>query len=417
MRTRRSNKTKRFIDYSLALDEEDEGRGPAEADNAEVSDQDFGPDADGATDVRPHEDDQSDAEEDDLGDSDDLSGVAGGDSTQFKASRARKPAKLIAPTQREVDYHQLPVYPLDPRLSTRAYAGPLRKGARYGVMRDLMFGPDYNKVKLIWGLLDRWARYPVLPARLPPQHKEGILPSPWLPASFEIGQEKAACKWFEEYWMQSTEVSRAHPVLAKHGERLIPQARGDLALLLGPVDSQKEYRISQGSGLCLSSSATPVEESGNPDEVPNGWVFDVGGIVLALGWAPVVTGNTQILALAVIPHSDQAKPSKEETASTSHLEKNGSLQFWEFVWDIDQEQRPKPARRPPRFLLAKLFDWGRPKRMAWCPVSFAGAGLCGLLAVLTGDGRVRVLDVKVMQDSGATEYGESLSPYRVLFIC
>lgn len=407
VRTRRTNKTKRYTEYALDPDEEDQdgARQPADADADDLSD--F------AAEHAEHEasileDDESEVEGDDAADLSDPASNAGRTPRRRKNPRkSQLTARPSTTTKQGVDYHELPVYPLDPRISTRAYTGPLKRGVRSGILRDIMYGPEYNKAKLIWDLYERWARYAVLPPRHPPQHPEGVLPSPWVPLGFEPDQEKLATNWYNGYTVQSTEKARSHPVLQKHGERLIPQGQGDLTVLLGPAKSQKEVKFTTSAGIALSAAGLPFDEPDTPSNAPNGWMFDVGGIVVALGWAPLLTGDKQILALAVIPHSDQARPTGDSDVAVEDEKRHGSIQFWEFGWDRDQNQRPRVSTRPPKFILAECFDWGRPKRMQWCPVSFGMAGLYGMLAVLCGDGRVRVLDVKTVEDSETAAYGKA----------
>jgi transcription factor C subunit 6 len=403
MRTRRTNKTKRYTDYGFGLDDDGNGgeQSPGTA-NDDLSDDNFEA-GDVDNDMSAQEDDESELDDEAV----DLSDHEAPKNTP-RPSKARETSRATTPAKHVIEYHKLPAYPLDPRISTRAYTGPLKRGARANILRDILYGPEFSKVKLVWELMERWTKYPVLPPRFPPQHPEGVLPSPWMPLGFELDQMKAACKWYDEYMVQSSDVPRSHPVLPKHGERLVPQAHGDVTVLLGPAENQKEYRFHQGAGKALSGSSLPVDDPENPDKGPNGWMFDVGGIVVALGWAPILTGDKQILALAVIPHSDQVKSMAEPDDITLEDEKkNGCVQFWEFEWERGEELQPRPSQKPPRFILAKCFDWGRPKRMQWCPVSFAMVGLYGILAVLCGDGRVRVVDVKAVQGSEQTSYGKS----------
>lgn len=414
MRTRRANKTKRYTEYSLSVgDDEDGTEEPSQAGNFDDSDPEFAAivSDNNLDDVSSARTDHESDPEHDLAELSDSGSDAGQPSkSKPKAPRgSSKPAAKDTATAKQTvgDYHELPVYPLDPRIYTRAYTGPLKRGARTGVLRDMMYGPEYSKIKLIWDLLERWARYPVLPARHPPQHPEGVLPSPWLPPGFELKQEDAACKWYDSYVVEAPEAARSHPVPAKNGERLVPQPGGHLAVVMGPPDGQKEYLFSPGTGMALSASSLPVNEPDNPDSSSNGWMFDVGGIITALGWAPISSREKQALALSVIPHSDQIKTRGEPGVTVEDKQTTGCIQFWEFDWEHDKDGGPLPSRSQPRFTLTKCFDWGRPKRMQWCPVSFSMAGLQGLLAVLCDDGRVRVLDVKDVEASDTTVYGAS----------
>lgn len=409
VRTRRTNKTKRYTEFTNSPEDEDEdGLAPeVDAHVDDVSDFDAEP---GEGEVNAQEDDEmSEADDDDA--AEDLSdpGSSAGRVSSKKGTHAKKSMhsfRTSGSAKHGVDYHELPAYPLDTRIPTRAYTGPLKRGVRSGVLRDLMYGPQYSKAKLIWDLYERWSGYAVLPPRHPPQHPEGVLPSPWVPLGFESDQEKRAAEWYDEYSVLSTEKARSRPVLQKHGARLVPQGQGDLAVLLGPVDAQEEVRFATSVGTALSSVGLPLNEADSQGNTPDGWIFDVGGIVVALGWAPILTGNKQVLALAVIPHTDQARPAGEGDMTAEDEKGHGSIQFWEFAWDRDPGQRPRPCRSRPKFVMAKCFDWGRPKRMQWYPVSFGAAGLYGTLAVLCGDGRVRVLDVEPVQDSQPTAYGE-----------
>lgn len=408
-RTRRTNKTKRYTEFALDPDDDDAQDGIVQSGDAAADDlSDFAAEH-AENEVSAHEYDESEADDEDAADFSDLSPNAPRvPSRRNNIKRSQLAARPDSTSAKHgVDYHELPAYPLDPRISTRAYTGPLKRGVRSGILRDTMYGPEYSKAKLIWDLYDRWARYAVLPPRHPPQHPEGVLPSPWVPQGFEVDQEKLALRWYSEYVALNTDNSRSHLVLQKHGERLIPQAQGDLTVLLGPVNNQRDFTFATSTGMALNAAGLPLEEPDTPNCDPNGWIFDVGGIVVAQGWAPILTGDKQVLALAVIPHSDQARPTGDPDTTPEDEKRHGSIQFWEFAWDRDQQHRPQPCRRPPKFLLAKCFDWGRPKRMQWCPVSFGPAGLYGVLAVLCGDGRVRVLEVKAVQDSEATAYGEA----------
>ena len=406
VRTRRTNKTKRYTEFAYSPDDDDED-GAAPPGDAGVDDDlsDFEAEH-GEDEVSAAEEDLSEAA-DDPADLNDIASSAG--PVRKKAADSRKSLSSskpsTTPSKHGVDYHQLPPYPLDARIPTRAYTGPLKRGVRSGILRDLMYGPEYSKAKLIWDLYERWFRFAVLPPRHPPQHPEGVLPSPWVPPGFELDQEKLAEKWYGGYSALSTEKSRSRPLLQKHGERLVPRGQGDLTALLGPVGSQKEFRFRTGMGSALSACGLPLDEPDSPDNTPSGWMVDVGGIVVSLGWAPFKTGDKQILALAVIPHSDQATPTEDHATEAEDEKKHGCLQFWEFTWDRDEAGRLRSSRNPPRFLMAKCFDWGRPRRMQWCPVSLDMAGLYGTLAVLCGDGRVRVLEVKTVPDLGTTLYG------------
>lgn len=406
MQTRRSNKTKRFLDVVLVdSDDEDGWQSPV---SDEPGDENFAagdalgaePGAGADAGEEPEDDDDEDEEFDSDVD----------DENVGEARRRQTAGTTSAPLRtgkRRRDYHELPVYPLESRILTRVYTGELKRQARNTALRDVMYGPQYECAKLIWDLRDRWLDHPVLPAAVPRKDPMGVLPSPWVPPHFETSQEAAACEWYRNYRADASAVQRSHAMVSKTGQKLIPEAEGDVITLLGPLDGLEEYRLKQGDSIALSSFNLPVDAPGSLGEPPTGWIFDAGGLVLAMDWAPIARGGEQVLALAVIPHSDQAArregdgdPPREESSA-------GSIQFWGFSGEEGTKERlPRPSRRLPKFLAAKCFDWGRPKRLQFCPVPLDGAGICAMLAVLCGDGRARVIEVETLDHSAdATQFG------------
>ncbi|KAK3352794.1 WD40-repeat-containing domain protein [Lasiosphaeria hispida] len=299
-------------------------------------------------------------------------------------------------------YHDIPQYPLETRIVTRVYAGPLRRYARYSALRDSMYGPEYQRIKIIWDLENRWTDFPLLPPKLPPDDPQGIAPSPWVPAGFELSQERSAYHWYDEYQISCPEVQRSHIVSSKHLQQLLSRAEGGgLATLIGPWEGQQQLTLNSGEGFALTTSGVPPTESSN--EKMNGWMFDVGGIPLAVAWAPLSRRSSQVLAVASIPFADQELEGSREKSVTGVPDTTGCIQFWEFTSDGREEGMATPSRSPPKLLATKFFDWGRPKRLQWCPVPLDSTGIYGVLAVLSGDGRARIVEVRNI-DPNNTHY-------------
>ncbi|KAK0621756.1 WD40-repeat-containing domain protein [Bombardia bombarda] len=276
-----------------------------------------------------------------------------------------------------------------------------------------MYGPEYQRIKIIWDLEMRWARFPVLPSGMPPASSQGITPSPWLPPSFECDQDRRATRWYDDYQVNSPEVQRSYPLSPEQGRALVPQVETDLVTLLGPWNEQKEFRLGRGNSLVLSDSGLPVDDPDAGDDVPTGWMLDLESIPLAMGWAPSFSKNTQLLAVATVPFSDQELPVQDGDAdSTEQATASGCIQFWEFVaTDQDVQDLATPSDIPPRLVVAKCFDWGRPKRLQWCPVPMDSAGIYGMLAVLCGDGQARIIDVnRIVDDTDEPVYDWIESP-------
>ncbi|KAK4188443.1 hypothetical protein QBC35DRAFT_195702 [Podospora australis] len=310
-------------------------------------------------------------------------------------------------------FHDIPHYPLETRIVTRVYAGPLRRYARYSALRDAMYGPESERIRIIWSLEIRWLYFPILPPRTVPENKMGIMPSPWVPPNFERDQENRATRWYNDYALRSPESQQTYRL--PDGANRIPRANGGLATFVGPWDKQKQYRLVQGDGLSIAPSGLPTSDEDTKDKTPSGWIFDVGGIPLSIAWAPLVRGKSQVLAVATIPFSDQESGSIGEVNFDDKAEvKDGSVQFWEFLGEPAKEgELAQPSTKLPRLLGAMCFEWGRPKRLQFCPVPIAGyetPNSYGLLAILCGDGRARVLDIGYVPEEAGASYDFATKP-------
>ncbi|EAQ88317.1 hypothetical protein CHGG_04936 [Chaetomium globosum CBS 148.51] len=359
--------------------------------------------------VQHADDDDRDADGDATSDDDDAAPDPGGDSTTEAKTYSSQPKKQrntgAGMIQSRKTFHDIPHYPLETRIVTRVYAGPLRRYARYSALRDAMYGPEYARIKVIWDLEIRWADFPVLPPRLPPEHQHGVLPSPWLPSGHERGQEKRAFHWYDDVQISAPELQRSRVLAREEGQRLVPQVEGDIVTLVGPWDRQKEVRIGQGGSLSTSPSGLPVDDpDASNDRTPSGWTLNVGGIPLAMSWAALSREDIQVLAVATIPFSDQEPVPREELDEEMASRQTGCIQLWEFVPEKIPGKLASPSARPPRLLSVKCFNWGRPKRLAFCPVPLDSSHLYGLLAFLNDDGSVRVIDAKVVGDEDAPLY-------------
>ncbi|KAK0717917.1 hypothetical protein B0T26DRAFT_711345 [Lasiosphaeria miniovina] len=394
---------KRYVEDPILLDDQDEHFAiPDDRDEDDDFDaQGAGPLADKGEDEdadgQDHDNDDAASSEPDEPDDEDADNRAPRSARKLRNAGAGM-------IQSRKSFHDIPHYPLETRIVTRVYAGPLRRYARYGALRDSMYGPEYRRIKIIWDLEIRWAEFPALPPALPPVDPEGITPSPWLTASFELDQERSAFLCYDNYQVGSPELQRSHAVAAHVARRLIPRAEGDLVTLIGPWDSQKEFRLGHWDSMSLTPSGLPVDDPNAEDNTPSGWMLNVGGIPLAVAWAPSSNKDTQLLAVAIIPFSDQTLATPRDRGTADQQDRSGSIQFWEFAADMQNTGLAAPSKHKPRLITAKISDWGRPKRLQWCPVPLDSVGIYGLLAVLCGDGKARVIDIKNINDSNEPRY-------------
>ncbi|KAK0620962.1 WD40-repeat-containing domain protein [Immersiella caudata] len=391
---------KRYTEDPIALEGDDESFAVPES---RSDDGDFDAQAEAARIQDDDDDPEADPSDDEPQDEADGTGPKG---TSAPPKRQRNPGAGMIQSRK--GFHDIPHYPLETRIVTRVYAGPLRRYARYSALRDAMYGPEYQRIKIIWDLDNRWRDYPLLPPKLPPEDPQGITPSPWLPAGLEAEQQQRAFLWYDNYKVGSPDIQRTHTIHLDAPEPRLPEAKGDMVLLLGPWNKQGEYRLGPRSGLLLNPLDVPIENPETSPEKAQGWAFDVGGIPLALAWAPASQRTSQVLAVASIPFSDQ-EPIQTQVIANPPEKPNttGTIQLWEFPSDAPAHGQASPGRSAPRLITASFFDWGRPKRLQWCPVPLDTSGIYGLLAVLCGDGKARVIEFKSFDDTVERPYGTS----------
>jgi transcription factor C subunit 6 len=395
---------KRYTEEHVVFDDDDE---PVAVPEDRAKDDDFEALSDGPEvhDEDDHEEEADPTSDEDAGPDDE----EGADESKDQPVQPKRQRNAGAGRiQSRKSFHDIPHYPLETRIVTRVYAGPLRRYARYSALRDAMYGPEYQRIKIIWDLEIRWANFPVLPPKLPPEDPQGVMPSPWLPRGFERDQRKRAALWYDAYQLHAPEVQRSHALPPEDTNRFLPKDPGDLVTITGPWDKQQEFVLGQGGCLAVGPRGIPVDAPNEEHQVSSGWMFNVGSIPLAIAWAPFSRQDIQILAVASIPFSDQelAKPGDPSTAAAADT--TGCIQFWDFVpVKQDAGRLASPSMVPPRLAGAICFNWGRPKRLQFCPVPLDSSSTIGMLAVLCGDGRARVIDAKNADDAERPFTGSS----------
>ena len=284
--------------------------------------------------------------------------------------------------------------------ATRAYEGPLRRQRQAPVIIDYMFGPEESHVDAAIHMLDRFYLDEVLP-RTPVDETSGPMPSPWLVSGFEETQKASWEKWYRRYLesLDASEGQHCVPVDEEEAKRYLPDNTGNLAMMHGPYGDQLEtaFRSNAFESITLAGFDMPPSDN-NP---ATGWVIETGGIVLSLAWAPRSSPGDQVLAVCVVPFSDQEHPRIAERDSQKGSRKHGIVQLWRLPSRPGEFTITKPANEKPAMFRALCFEWGRARRAKWCPVPSTRDGLLGLLAILTGDGVVRVLEV------GPSQAGET----------
>lgn len=384
MRLRKSNQEKRF-DSVLFTGISDGEQEPSARKGQELSDEEF------IVDVSQEQDGQNGHSID----VQDLSDLESGDDKQTEPQR-KKNRRSWAPNPVN-SFAQVQPYPTDPSQKwTRTYVGPVKRWTRLEHLVHYWFSNKENRKDVFSEFMELWFNYELLPPRLL-QGSEQIerARNGWMPDNFTQGLEDKFCRWYERYLGSRSKPQSSTLIEKSKALRcFLPQAEGEMSVLLGHISGQKEYSINQGGCISFSESGLPIEDEHDCEVHSSGWLLDVGGIVLSMGWAPINDQAGQLLAMAVVPHSDQAFYMDPNDAPKATEMKEGSIQIWKFEAERDSQGIIRPARISPKIVQAICFHWGRVRRMQWCPVPLSTEHRIALLAMLCGDGKLRLIEVK-----------------------
>ena len=199
-------------------------------------------------------------------------------------------------------------------------------------------------------------------------------------------------------------------------------------ILMGPADAQSAFHLGYHESLDISEAwGDKKAKSSVPSDTKmrEGWLLSIGHKINCMAWAPNQDFSSQYLAVASPITSEQKTKTggKPEPVSTFRpsLPYPSALQLWEFKGRKAGEITDTlDMSFKPRLRLVICSDWGDLRRMAWCPAgrecrdsdNADDKKNIGLLATLWGDGKLRILDVKIQKNSQKTEYGEYESrPY------
>lgn len=298
----------------------------------------------------------------------------------------------------------------------------------------LTFGSDDRDLKATVFTRGRWrfARDIALPSRFTldssPKDPDGYGPTFGVHVDDLARESSTAWDWYYD-----EKIGRSFRQRQRFGRELqesevrsryLPQPRKEKhTVLMGPIDDQKTFRL--GYHECIDFSEAWGETTGPRSnqrtgcKAREGWLINFDQRILAMAWAPNQDGASQYLAVAAPITDDEKKKydSLETPFSAFHPTPSypTALQIWEF------KGKPAGARTntldmttKPRLRQVLCSEWGDLRRISWCPVprewrdtdNEDGLESLGLLAGVWGDGKVRVLDIKLRRDSKSTEFSE-----------
>lgn len=280
--------------------------------------------------------------------------------------------------------HEVPRYPKELQ-QTRIYEGPLKKFTRGERLLNILYGPQPENLNIVRQMLQKWFRLQTLPQK---SAGDGVMHSPWLAEDYEEKQKHWSSVWYGKYRAAKGGLQTFRKIRPDHAEIFKPSTT-ELVCLVGPANNQKQIRTQYGFGLPIADTGEPQETSdpaSNSLTTPRAWLLDTGAIPVAIAWAPVVGHREQFLAACTVPYSDQDYKDADSPEEDPDAKKNGGVQIWSIPCHKEDGSHA-------RLIHLFSFDWGRPKRLQWCPVPPPDDAQIGLLAILCGDGQVRVIEV------------------------
>ncbi|GFP54319.1 hypothetical protein ACSS6W_002027 [Trichoderma asperelloides] len=404
MRTRRSNRTKQYTldKYDFLSSGDEKSQAQKRRKTADDNDDNFEALADERS---AAEDEDEDEDEEDVQMNDSASEANVRERPSRQRPKQTKPPKLSDPGEMKVTGY-LDIELIPPEGQHKGYVGPYERGMRGKALVRTLYGPRPERIEMAHMLLERWSGWTLYPPKVPQDEDEPTDKGFWIPGSFEK-EARLAKQWYEQ-------VSKGLPPndvwseLPPEESEMYRFPQLSMPVLTGPHDTQQEVRMEPGASCSLSQSNIPFDQDEDDEKVECGWMLDVGGLVLGMDWAPRRDKNPkQLLALAIIPQSDQDFYNYEEESVKPGFQQQGVIQIWEFKSTKTDEEFTRTSKEPAALRKTLCLDYGRARRVRWSPS-------CNHIAVLSSDGNVYVADAGDLDGEEEEAYYKLQKPFAVL---
>jgi transcription factor C subunit 6 len=378
MRTRRSNRTKQYTldKYDFLSSGEEKDQPQQRRKTIDDNDENF----EAAGEERSAGEDE---DEDDVQMNDSASDANVGEKPSRQRPKQAKPPKPSDPGEMVVTGY-LDIELIPPEGQHKGYVGPYERGMRGKALVRTLYGPRPERIDMAHRLLERWNGWTLFPPKVPQDEDEPTDKGFWIPDGFEK-ENRLAKQWY-------TQVSKALPSddvwleLSPEESEMYRFPRLNMPVLTGPHETQQEVMMEPGHSYPLSQSNILFDQDEDDDKVQCGWMLDVGGLVLGMDWAPRRDKNPkQLLALAIIPQSDQDFYNYEEESVKPGFQEQGIIQIWEFRSIKTEEEFTRTSGEPAILRKTMCLDYGRIRRVRWSPS-------CNHIAALSSDGKVYIAD-------------------------
>lgn len=312
----------------------------------------------------------------------------------------------------------------DPRFQPRGLLEPATRGSKE-VQRLFMFGPTQEDQNPPLQGHFKWSAEPTTPSRKATASGFGGLTRSYFLTADAVKKEAVQdWEWYElDGGKEAFEHRQVCTVLdPTEAQNYMPRADNTgLPFVMGPYSKQRLFRLPVGSSLNLNDAWKPDVSQHepllpqDPKSLRNGWMINLGQKVQSLDWAPNHDSPRQFLAVCTVPVTEtrtEEPPyaSSSAPAFTPQPPYKSSIQIWEFMSSSDGHVSLKTL---PKLRKVICTNWGDVKSLKWCPAprKFDSSSQpdetsnLGLMAVLFGDGSIRVVDISVSTSSEKpTEY-------------
>lgn len=191
------------------------------------------------------------------------------------------------------------------------------------------------------------------------------------------------------------------------------------SLLMGPSPQRHLHQIGNGQVMDLNlpwrhPSEGTAQPSIKPTSERNGWVVNAGESVHCLDWVPNMHGETQYLAISTMSKPQPSASCTIRAPLFTPAEASPSaLQIWDFsaAETVGVAAATIDTTKPPSLRAVICGDWGEVRQFQWCryhhhhttpPLLKPDEINLGLLAIVTTDGALRILDITVPNTEATT---------------
>ncbi|KAJ4365995.1 hypothetical protein N0V95_000372 [Ascochyta clinopodiicola] len=295
----------------------------------------------------------------------------------------------------------------DDKMRSRGVADFSKQGGQEVRLKDL-FGPALTDLRPILRTRDEWKLQETLPIR-----GTGLARSYFESTEARTKDEKLVQAWYANTGRANFVRAQKTSILSQEqgAAYMLNSGADSLNVLMGKPTDPQLHPLKKHSFINI---ADPFENKADR----RGWLLNLGSRIHDAQWMINEDGGTQYLAVAVEQKdmaSQQPLPMEQSTAPAFSATKPfaASIQIWAF--ESTRTGALDPSKKP-RLALVICTDWGAPKQLRWSPIKSNDRDLplddgrtgdivdVGLLAGIWSDGRVRVLNIEILQtDAEHTE--------------